>query len=226
MARQGCRRPCSTRLIGGWQVAGLGSLGSTYFTLPTSNWNFNGPVEVYGYKYPIQNCTSGVCMPGYLWWNGYIPANLINSHDKNGNPNGYEGIPDNYKPAATPLIPYGTTALPANAPANTNISTYWDTNTAWVKLANGIGATGDLSTPSPNPWRNQRIPSVLQWGLDASIFKTVPISERVNIRFNADFFNVLNHPGNPNSVGADGFLNTQSSGQSPRTLQLTLRLIW
>jgi hypothetical protein len=69
------------RLIGGWQVAGLGSLGSTYFSLPTSNWNFVGPVEVYGYKYPIQNCTSGVCVPGYLWWNGVYnrPISEMNS---------------------------------------------------------------------------------------------------------------------------------------------------
>jgi len=51
------------------------------------------PVELYGYKYPIQNCTSGTCYPGYLYWNGYIPANLINSHNAAGQPNGYEGIP-------------------------------------------------------------------------------------------------------------------------------------
>jgi hypothetical protein len=213
------------KFIGGWQVAGLGSLGSTYFTLPTGNWNFNGPVEQYGYKYPIQNCTSGVCVPGYLWWNGYIPSNLINSHDAKGNPNGYEGIPADYKPAATPLIPYGTTAMPANAPAGTNISTYWDTNTAWIKLNNNSVQRVTYDT-GLNPWRNQYLPSVLQWGLDASVFKMVAISESVNLRLNADFFNVLNHPGNPNSVGADGFLNTRSSGQSPRTLQLSLRLNW
>jgi hypothetical protein len=48
----------------------------------------------------------------------------------------------------------------------------------------------------------------------------------VNVRFAADFFNVLNHPGNPNSVGGDGFLNTRSSGTNPRVLQLSLRLDW
>jgi hypothetical protein len=63
-------------------------------------------------------------------------------------------------------------------------------------------------------------------GLDASLFKNIPIHERVNLRFKADFFNVLNHPGNPNSVGGDGFLKTQNSGQSPRVLQLSLRLSW
>jgi hypothetical protein len=46
------------------------------------------------------------------------------------------------------------------------------------------------------------------------------------MRFNADFFNVLNHPGNPNSVGSTGMLATQNSGNGARTLQLTLRLTW
>ncbi len=214
------------KLIGGWQVAGLGSLGTTYFSLPTGNWNLTGaPVEIYGYKYPIENCTSGACVPGYLWWNGYIPANRINSKDANGKPNGYMGVPADYKPAVTPLIPWGSTALPANAPANTTMSQYWDTNNVWVPLKNGntqrVGYNNGL-----HPWRNQFFPSVRQWGLDASLFKSIPITERFVMRLNADFFNVLNMPGNPNSVGGDGMLSTRSSGQTPRVLQLTLRLTW
>jgi hypothetical protein len=135
------------------------------------------------------------------------------------------GVPDNYKPAVTPLIPWGSTARPANAPANTNVSTYWDTNNVCIPLKNG---TVQLVTygPSLHPWQNQFLPSVRQWGLDASLFKNIPIRERFNIRFNADFFNVLNHPGNPSSVGGDGMLSTRSSGTSPRTLQLSLRLSW
>ena len=76
------------------------------------------------------------------------------------------------------------------------------------------------------PLRQQYLPSIRQWSLDASLFKTVPITEQVRIRFNADFFNVLNHPGNPNSVGSTGMLATRNSGNGARTLQLTLRLLW
>src|SRR5207244_12863378 len=125
------------KFIGGWQLAGVGSLRSNYFSLPASYWNFTGePVHIYGYKYPIENCTSGVCVPGYLWWNGYIPANQINSRDASGKPNGYMGIPADYKPAATPLIPWGSTVVPANAPAGTSAARYWDTNTVWIPLKN------------------------------------------------------------------------------------------
>jgi hypothetical protein len=44
-------------------------------------------------------------------------------------------------------------------------------------------------------------PRVLQWGQDASLFKVIAINEHTRLRINADFFNVFNHPGNPNSVG-------------------------
>ena len=77
-----------------------------------------------------------------------------------------------------------------------------------------------------NPWQNQYIPGVLQWDLDASVFKNININERVGFRFQVDFFNVFNHPGNPNTVGADGFENTTASGNQPRDLQLSLRLHW
>jgi hypothetical protein len=209
------------KFIGGWQLAGIGNLRSTYFSLPTSNWNLTGePIEIYGYKYPIQDCRSGSCIPGYLWWNGYIPANQINS------PTGYMGIPADYKPAVTPLIPWGSTALPPNAPANTNVSQYWDTNNVWIPITNSPNPTRIAYNNNLHPWRNQYLPSVRQWGLDASLFKNIPIREPINLRFAADFFNVFNHPGNPNTVGGDGFLNCRASGQGPRILQLSLRLDW
>jgi Carboxypeptidase regulatory-like domain len=213
------------KFIGGWQVAGMGSFRSTYFTLPTGTYPTGTNVEIYGYKYPIQDCRSGACYPGYLWWNGYIPPNRINSVDANGKPNGVMGVPANYKPATAPLIPWGSTTLPANAPANTVVSSFWDTNTVWVPLKDG-SVQRLAYNDNLHPWRNQFAPSVLQWGLDASLFKAIPIGERFNIRFNADFFNVLNHPGNPNSVGGDGVLSTRNSGQAARELQLTLRLTW
>jgi hypothetical protein len=162
-------------------------------------------------------------VPGYLWWNGYIPANRINSVDAAGKPNGYMGVPADYKPAVTPLIPYGSTSLPPNAPANTNVSQFWDTNNVWVPLKDGT-VQRVAYNDNLHPWRNQYQPSILQWSQDASLFKNIRFTERVNLRFTADFFNVFNHPGNANSVGGDGFLNTRDSGQGARVLQLGLRL--
>jgi hypothetical protein len=209
------------RVIGGWQIAGMGSLRSTYFSLPTGIYPNGNPIELYGYKYPIQDCRTGTCRPGYLWWNGYIPANQINStNPATGKPNGVMGVPANYKPAGQPLWPW-----PANPDRNDPMYSFYGSNTVWIPLKNG---TVQRTTYNDNlhPWRQQYLPSVRQWGVDASLFKTIPIAERFRLRFNADFFNVFNMPGNPNSVSADGILSTRSSGQGPRELQLTLRLIW
>jgi hypothetical protein len=216
------------RVVGGWQVVGLGSLRSTYFQLPTSGPMFptGNPVETYGYKYPIQNCTSGRCVPGYLWWNGYISPQLINSHDANGKPNGYEGIPADYKPAVTYLIPYGQTSLPANAPAGTNVQSYWNSNNVWVNLADG--SVRRTTWAGLAPFNNQFLPSVLQWNVDATAVKNIPINEQFRLRFQADFFNVFNHPGNPNpsTFSSTGFLSTANSGNAARTIQLSLRMSW
>jgi hypothetical protein len=66
----------------------------------------------------------------------------------------------------------------------------------------------------------------LTYGLDASLFKTVRIKESVAVRFNADFFNVLNMPGLNIPNSSTGILSLQNSANSPRQLQVTLRLLW
>ena len=208
------------RFIGGWQVAGLGSLRSTYFSLPTGIYPTGNKIELYGYKYPIEDCRSGRCYPGYLWWNGYIPANQINSTDAQGRPNGVMGVPAEYKPAGQPLLPW-----PAKPERSDPMYSYYGSNTVWLTLKDGTSQRTTFND-GLHPWRQQYLPSTRQWGLDASLFKTVPITERVNFRINLDAFNVFNHPGNPSTVGGDGILSTRSSGMSARELQLTLRVSW
>ena len=211
-------------VIGGWQLAGTGSFHSNYWSLPTTNWGPTGQVQLYGTKYPINDCSSGVCQAGYLYWNGYISPKLINETNAAGQCIGICGIPSNYKPAVTPLIPYGSTTLPANAPANTVISTYWDTNTVWVPLKNGTVVRTTVNT-NYNPWQNQYLPGPWNFGLNASLFKNFNLTETVRLRFNADFFSVLNNPG-LTQPSSNGVLSLQSSSNSPRALQLTLRLTW
>jgi hypothetical protein len=212
-------------VVGGWQVAGLGNTRTSWWTLPTTVYPTGNPIEVYGYKYPIQDCRSGACYPGYLWWNGYIPANKINSHDANGKPNGIEGVPANYKPAGAPLIPWGQTALPPNAPAGTSVSSFWDTNNVWIPLNNG---TVQRVTYNDNlhPWRNQYMNGPWQWFEDASAFKFWKLSERAALRFNIDFFNVFNHPNDATAIADTGILSTRNSGSAARVTQLGLRLMW
>lgn len=68
--------------MGGWTLTGSGTILSSWFALDSSEWNFTGqPVEVYGRKYPITDCTATPanatnlsqtrCYAAYLYWNGY-----------------------------------------------------------------------------------------------------------------------------------------------------------
>ena len=211
-------------LIGGWQLAGFGTYQSRYIALPTSNYGPTSTPQVYGTKYPIEDCSSGQCIPGYLYWNGYISLPLINRTNAAGQCTGICGIPSNYTPSNLPLIPYGTTALPANAPAGTNMSQYWETQTVWLPLKNGTVVRSTMSTNLPY-WMNQYLAVPWDFNLSASLFKAFSLGERAKLRFNADFFQVLNNPGLP-TPGSNGIMYTNNSANSPRDLQLTLRLTW
>lgn len=209
------------RVIGGWQIAGFGMMRSNYWALPTANYGFLGDIEIYGKEYPIKDCRSGECIAGYLWYNGYLPANRINSYDAQGRPNGVMGVPANYKPSHKPLIP-----IPADggSPSDPNYA-YYDSNNVWITLKNGTTQRVAMDT-NLHPWRNQYAFGPLSWGLDASIFKRIKIDERFSLRLNADFFNVLNNPGLTQPNNSTGILSLRNSSKAARELQLTLRLLW
>jgi hypothetical protein len=214
--------PVLDRIIGGWQLAALGGANSTWWTLPTSSWQFPNKLEVYGTKYPIQDCRSGTCIPGYLYYNGYIPANRINSYNASGKPNGVMGVPTNYKPAYTPLIP-----MPADGGSPSDpLYGFYDTNTVWVTMKNGTQQRTTYND-NLNPWRNQWKSGLYNWYQNASLFKVIPVKEQVAFRLNIDFFNVFNMPGIPKIPDAGtGIINAQTSGNGARYLQLSLRLNW
>ena len=72
------------RLVGGWQLAASSSMNSRYITLPATDWGPTGQVQTYGTQYNPDDCRSGTCIQGYLYYNGYIPANQINSQNAQG----------------------------------------------------------------------------------------------------------------------------------------------
>ena len=212
--------PVLNWIIGGWQLAGSGSLTSTWWSLPTGNWVFPNPVEIYGTKYKIQDCRSGLCYDGYLYYNGYIPANRINSYDATGKPNGVMGVPSNYKPAHLPLIP-----IPANSGSPSDpMYAYYESNTVWVKLKDSTLQRTSFDN-NLNPWRNQFLSGLYDWNQSASLFKVIPVKEQVAFRMNIDFFNVFNIPRIPKTPSSgSGIIDAQYSGNGARALQFGLRL--
>ncbi len=91
-----------------------------------------------------------------------------------------------------------------------------------------------FQTPAPFTYGNTgrllpylRGPGAVQ--LDVSLFKEIPIHERLHMQFRAEVFNVLNHPqfDNPNTVIGSpqaGVISNQVN--SPRDMQLALKLLF
>ena len=200
------------RIAGGWQIASYGSMQSRWFTLPTGNWGGVNPVQIYGTQDKVTDCRSGTCFPAYLYYNGYIQANLINT------PKGVSGMPSNYLPSSQPVNP---------TPANGGDPTfkYYETNNVYVPLKDGTQQLVALDT-GLNWYRNQAVKGPWITNVTASVFKSVPITERVNLRVNLDAFNVFNHPGLQMPNSTTGLIDLRYSGQGARVLQYSMRLSW
>jgi hypothetical protein len=208
-------------LVGGWQLAANSSMNSRYWSLPATSWGQRSNIEIYGKKHPIEDCRSGVCIPGYLYYNGYIPANRINSYDAQGRPNGVMGVPANYRPSHSPITP-----TPANggSAADPNFTLY-ETNNVFVPLKNGTQQRVAFDN-GLNVWRNQAMLGPWLFSLDASLFKVIPLRERLKLRINMDFFNVMNMAGIALPNATNGIISLQNSTNAPRQIQGTLRLSW
>ena len=210
-------------LVGGWQTSAYTTLQSRYWALPTTYMGL-GKVQIYGFKYPIEDCRStganatvASCLPGYLYYNGYIPANQINTVNKNGVPNGVEGVPSNYVPAEQPLNPIPATGCAAG-------NSLCGTDNVYVTLSNGTQVLTQFTNNGLNPWRNQYVPG--PWttpSVNASLFKEFPIHERLRFRLQMDAFNVLNMPGMNNVTALTGIIDGSTSNNSARVLQWTGR---
>jgi hypothetical protein len=64
------------------------------------------------------------------------------------------------------------------------------------------------------------------WNQDLSVFKNFDLTERVKLRFSADFFNAFNHP---NDVAPDSYSGLQDlslQANDPRIIQFSLHLQW
>jgi hypothetical protein len=223
-------------LIGGWKLAGAGTILSTWFALPTNNWGEFGKFEVYGTKYKIEDCratpanatqkSQELCTPGYLYFNGYISPQVINRANSSGVRTGVFGLPDNYKPAQKPIYAY-----PNVEPVLQNGVTVTDTNNAFITLNNGTIMRVGVDT-GYHPWRNQYRLGPFNWVMDASLLKVFTIKERYKLRVNFDLFNVFNIQG-LNPPNAEGIASLGGSynpatlfGFKPRQLQGTLRFEW
>lgn len=200
-------------IAGGWQISGIGTWATTWFTLPADQFPTGNKLEIYGDKYPIQDCRSGRCLSGHLWYNGYINPALINV------PNGIMGIPADYKPAFQNLIPF-----PEKPIANDPNAPFYGTNTVYVPLKDGTTFRGAYN--GLFPLQNQYRETTGLWTLSSSLFKSFTIHEQIRMRVQWDVFNPTNSPQRPQVPTSQGLLYNYQSGTAARNMQFTLRLLW
>jgi hypothetical protein len=188
---------------------------SVYDALPVNNWANFGQLQMYGKDTRVQDCRSGTCVAGYLWYNAYIPANQINATNAAGRCTGVCGVPADYKPIATPLYP---------TPASGGTIPNAETNNVFITLKNGNVVQTPLNT-NLHPFRNQYFLGPFAYQQNANVFKSIALTEHTRLRFEADFFNVFNAQG-LNQPNASGISSLQTSAKAPRAIQLTLRLFY
>lgn len=209
-------------LIGGFQVAGSGSLFSQYFQLSAGNWGATNPVQLNKKKYRVTDCSSGTCRPGYQWFNGFVSPFLTNNPC---GPSQITGVPSDQRPYQSPINLDPGTVTCKNGVATASNTSFLSNNVN-VPLKDGTSPVVAYS-PGPagvNSYSHTYLMGPYNWSADLSLFKVFPITDSVNLRINVDAFNAFNVQGytNPNSV--TGIQNFLTSYNTPRQLQFTARL--
>src|SRR5581483_6703498 len=214
------------QLVGGFQLAGDGSILGQYFAPVATHWGPTNPIKVYKHGLPIKDCRGGTCLSSYEWFNGYLgPKVLPPANGGTCTSKCVEGLPADWKPFVTPInndpnsSDYGNDNVLVSSPALLAAN-----KGAPVKVAYNPGPSGN------NPFSKTIIAGPKYWSADLSLFKVFPITETVNFRINLDAFNVFNVQGDPNPNTTDGTELVQPGGvgatskNTPRQLQLTARL--
>lgn len=190
-------------IIGGWQLAGDGTMYQSLWQPATSDWGTFSPLHYYGRKYKVQDCRGGaVCYNAYLAYNGYIPASQVNAAK------GVTGLPANYVPAHQPL----------NVAQGNQNTTVTLSNGQQVTTAYSLGPKG------VHPYSHLFLGGPINWDTDASLFKMFSVTDSIKLKVNADFFNVFNQQGTNYPDSSTGIISTTSSHNTARIVQIGARL--
>ncbi|MGH9657939.1 MAG: TonB-dependent receptor domain-containing protein, partial [Bryobacteraceae bacterium] len=187
------------RVIGGWQLATIGDWRSgNWLSVGTGAYLFGDPTLSADERLLLTFNSR----PQRLWWRGYFTPTQASNVDQQA----LQGL--------VPLNPGDRIYRPVGANFDNQIL---------QRLADG---TNRLTSIADNVSWNARgfLRGPGFWNVDASLFKTVPITEKVNARVTVDFFNFFNHPVDADPAGGTGLQDLSLQNNEPRIIQFSLRI--
>jgi len=217
-------------IVGGFQLAGAGSIVSQDFAINATNWGPTNPLKIYKHNAPITDCRGTVCLKEFQWFNGYIAPTVIPSNSSNASctlASGLvTGLPSDWAPYQSPIDTDCNKSDAAYKYYNVNEVniTLPGKTAAPIAYAPGPATSTSTGGVGENPFAHTILNGPINYTVDLSVFKAFPITEKVNVRFNVDAFNALNVQGYNNPSSVDGTETMTSSHNTARQLQLTLRL--
>jgi hypothetical protein len=189
------------QLIGGWQVAFIGDWRSGFWRSVTRGSGI--------FRNPLIRSADRIEMTIFnqrqlLWLAGDFDPGLATA--TTGNLEAY--VPPNRSQRA--IHPYGEN---------------FD-NRVPQPLADGTARTTNVLLGHYHPYPRNFYMGPRSWNFDFSIFKSITFAEDVNVRLTADFFNIFNHPNNPDPNQTTGLVNLGIQINEPRVVQFSLRVDW
>jgi len=183
-------------LIGGWQLAAIGTWNSGLWMGVNPAFVQTGNVRISGDKRATLNIVGATEL--YRQW-----------------------FAGDFNPATVTTVS-GTLVAPAVRPAGPNCSGQFLGKLA-VTLSDGSCFNAPFSgLYNPDPRVNVIGPG--SWNDDLSVYKHFRFKERFDVRFAADFFNAFNHPNDVAPSTISGLQNLGQQSNDPRIIQFSLRM--
>lgn len=188
-------------LIGGWQIAFIGDWRSGLWMGVGSNlWMFGNP-SIDASQRLVMNIFG---RQQRLWFRGYFDPTQASKVDAAR------------LQQLVPVDPGQRIARPLGANFDNKLP---------QTLANGTvvqtSITDMLNWNARNFFRGPG-----SWNQDASVFKTIHLTERLSTRLTADFFNAFNHPVDVAPNATTGLQDLSIQANQPRIIQFSARVEW
>lgn len=192
----------ANQIVGGWQVAAIGEWRSGNWLGVDPGLALRGDPTLSADQRPLVTLNG---LPERIWFRGYFdPRNL-------------SGVDQSTLQQLVPVDPSQRVLGTLNSNGTNQVS---------VTLADKTTRLVNYYSGAYNPIARNFFKGPGYWNVDFTAFKNFNFTEKTQLRFQADFFNVFNHPNDPDPNPTTGLQDLWRQQNDPRIIQLGLRFTW